>query len=56
MAQPLGSVKLEMGDTIKSLYTVKRKLGEGACGAVYLVQSTKDPNVSTYLVTIYLFL
>ncbi|VDM69656.1 unnamed protein product [Strongylus vulgaris] len=37
MGTPLGPVKINLGDKIKDQFVVKRKIGEGACGQVYLV-------------------
>ncbi|EYB86081.1 hypothetical protein Y032_0286g1410 [Ancylostoma ceylanicum] len=37
MGTPLGPVKINLGDKIKDQFIVKKKIGEGACGQVYLV-------------------
>ncbi|KAL6742267.1 hypothetical protein Aduo_015432 [Ancylostoma duodenale] len=37
MGTPLGPVKINLGDKIKDQFVVKKKIGEGACGQVYLV-------------------
>ncbi|KAJ1363738.1 hypothetical protein KIN20_023663 [Parelaphostrongylus tenuis] len=37
MCAPLGPVKLNIGDKVKDQFLVKKKLGEGACGQVFLV-------------------
>lgn len=37
MGTPIAPVKVNMGDKIKDQFTVKKKLGEGACGQVFLV-------------------
>ncbi|VDO62714.1 unnamed protein product [Heligmosomoides polygyrus] len=37
MGTPLGPVKINIGDKIKDQFLVKKKIGEGACGQVYLV-------------------
>lgn len=36
--------KLNVGERIKE-FVIKKKLGEGACGAVYLVQNAKDAKI-----------
>uniref|UniRef100_A0A7E4ZXE2 Protein kinase domain-containing protein n=1 Tax=Panagrellus redivivus TaxID=6233 RepID=A0A7E4ZXE2_PANRE len=40
-----GPPKLSAGTKVKEQFTVVKKLGEGACGAVYLVQNTKNPKI-----------
>ncbi|VDO46166.1 unnamed protein product [Haemonchus placei] len=37
MGTPLGPVKINIGDKIKDQFVIKKKIGEGACGQVYLV-------------------
>ncbi|KAK6753233.1 hypothetical protein RB195_012682 [Necator americanus] len=37
MGTPMGPVKINIGDKIKDQFMVKKKIGEGACGQVYLV-------------------
>uniref|UniRef100_A0A1I7XLN0 Protein kinase domain-containing protein n=1 Tax=Heterorhabditis bacteriophora TaxID=37862 RepID=A0A1I7XLN0_HETBA len=37
MGTPLGPVKINVGDKVKDQFIVKKKIGEGACGQVYLV-------------------
>uniref|UniRef100_A0A8R1DMI0 Protein kinase domain-containing protein n=2 Tax=Caenorhabditis japonica TaxID=281687 RepID=A0A8R1DMI0_CAEJA len=37
MATPIAPVKINTGDKIKDQFVVKKKLGEGACGQVFLV-------------------
>ncbi|WKY09806.1 hypothetical protein Q1695_002287 [Nippostrongylus brasiliensis] len=37
MGTPLGPVKINIGDKIKDQFIVKKKIGEGACGMVFLV-------------------
>uniref|UniRef100_A0A914Y7W9 Protein kinase domain-containing protein n=1 Tax=Panagrolaimus superbus TaxID=310955 RepID=A0A914Y7W9_9BILA len=39
------AIKLNVGDKIKDSFTVRKKLGEGACGTVYLVQSCKNAKI-----------
>ncbi|CAI2349282.1 unnamed protein product [Caenorhabditis sp. 36 PRJEB53466] len=41
MATPLAQVKIEPGLVIKGQFCVKKKLGEGACGQVFLVDLLK---------------
>ncbi|UMM15208.1 hypothetical protein L5515_002727 [Caenorhabditis briggsae] len=38
MGTPIAPVKVNMGDKIKDQFVVKKKLGEGACGQVFLVE------------------
>ncbi|CAI5437584.1 unnamed protein product [Caenorhabditis angaria] len=38
MAVPIAQVKINAGDKIKDQFVVKKKLGEGACGQVFLVE------------------
>ncbi|KAI1730168.1 protein kinase domain-containing protein [Ditylenchus destructor] len=45
MATPIAPLKIKDGDVIKGRYVVKKKLGEGACGSVYLVSSVKDQKI-----------
>lgn len=40
MGTPLAPAKIKEGDKIKD-YQVMKKLGEGSCGVVYLVQNLK---------------
>ncbi|VDK77445.1 unnamed protein product, partial [Litomosoides sigmodontis] len=42
MGSPMGPLKIAVGDKIKDQFLVKKKLGEGSCGMVYLVLNTKD--------------
>ncbi|VDN92130.1 unnamed protein product [Brugia pahangi] len=42
MCSPLGPPKISIGDKIKDQFLVKKKLGEGSCGMVYLVLNIKD--------------
>lgn len=37
-------IKLNPGDTVKG-FLVKKKLGEGACGTVFLVHSVKNDKI-----------
>ncbi|CAD6199768.1 unnamed protein product [Caenorhabditis auriculariae] len=39
MAQPLQPVKINVGDKIRDQFIVKKKIGEGACGQVFLVDA-----------------
>lgn len=41
MGTPLASAKSNVGDKIKDQWLVKKKLGEGSCGTVFLVQHGK---------------
>jgi tau tubulin kinase len=43
MGTPLAPAKVNIGDKIKDQYVVKKKLGEGSCGVVFLVQNLKIP-------------
>lgn len=45
MGTPIAPLKINVGDTIKGFFQVKKKLGEGACGSVFLVQTLKNPKV-----------
>ncbi|CAI2352259.1 unnamed protein product [Caenorhabditis sp. 36 PRJEB53466] len=38
MGTPMAPVKINAGDKIKDQFVVKKKLGEGACGQVFLVE------------------
>ncbi|VBB32962.1 unnamed protein product [Acanthocheilonema viteae] len=42
MCSPMGPPKIAIGDKIKDQFLVKKKLGEGSCGMVYLVLNIKD--------------
>lgn len=42
MGSPLGPAIINLGDKVKDVYVVKKKLGEGSCGMVYLVKGIKD--------------
>uniref|UniRef100_A0A915PG43 Protein kinase domain-containing protein n=1 Tax=Setaria digitata TaxID=48799 RepID=A0A915PG43_9BILA len=42
MGTPVGTPKIAIGDKIKDQFLVKKKLGEGSCGTVYLVLNIKD--------------
>ncbi|KAI6228643.1 Protein kinase domain-containing protein [Aphelenchoides fujianensis] len=41
MAVPPAPARIALGDKVKDTWLVKKKLGEGSCGVVYLVQSLK---------------
>ncbi|CAD5223401.1 unnamed protein product [Bursaphelenchus okinawaensis] len=41
MGTPIAPAKLNIGDKVKDTWIVKKKLGEGSCGMVFLVQSVK---------------
>lgn len=45
MGSPLCPPKIAIGDKIKDQFLVKKKLGEGSCGMVYLVLNIKDAKV-----------
>lgn len=45
MGSPMGPPKINVGDKIKDQFLVKKKLGEGSCGMVYLVLNIKDNKV-----------
>lgn len=45
MATPITPLKIKEGEVIKGRFVVKKKLGEGACGSVYLVHSVKDQRI-----------
>ncbi|VDK77249.1 unnamed protein product [Onchocerca ochengi] len=42
MGTPMAPAQIAIGDKIKDRFLVKKKLGEGSCGAVYLVFNTTD--------------
>jgi len=42
MGTPMSQVHVRIGDNIKGSWVVKKKCGEGSCGVVYMVQSTKN--------------
>ncbi|KAI6171557.1 putative serine/threonine-protein kinase [Aphelenchoides bicaudatus] len=42
MGTPAAPVKINVGDKIKDSWVIKKKLGEGSCGTVFLVQSLKN--------------
>uniref|UniRef100_A0A0K0FAG5 Asator (inferred by orthology to a D. melanogaster protein) n=1 Tax=Strongyloides venezuelensis TaxID=75913 RepID=A0A0K0FAG5_STRVS len=44
-AQPIEPLNVKTGDIIRDLYVVNKKVGEGACGTVYLVSHVKDSNI-----------
>jgi tau tubulin kinase len=41
MGTPLAPAKINLGDKVKDTWIVKKKLGEGSCGIVFLVQHVK---------------
>ncbi|CAD5208697.1 unnamed protein product [Bursaphelenchus xylophilus] len=45
MGTPLAPAKINIGDKIRDQWIVKKKLGEGSCGMVYLVQNIKTQGV-----------
>ncbi|KAK0405067.1 hypothetical protein QR680_017785 [Steinernema hermaphroditum] len=45
MGTSVTALKLAIGDKIKDQFVVKKKLGEGSCGTVYLVQTIKEPKI-----------
>uniref|UniRef100_A0A0R3RUX0 Protein kinase domain-containing protein n=1 Tax=Elaeophora elaphi TaxID=1147741 RepID=A0A0R3RUX0_9BILA len=42
MGTPIGPPKIAIGDKIRDQFLVKKKLGEGSCGMVYLVLNIRD--------------
>uniref|UniRef100_A0A0N4Z3M8 Protein kinase domain-containing protein n=1 Tax=Parastrongyloides trichosuri TaxID=131310 RepID=A0A0N4Z3M8_PARTI len=44
-AQPIEPLNVKPGDIIRDLYVVNKKVGEGACGTVFLVSHIKDPSI-----------
>uniref|UniRef100_F1L882 Serine/threonine-protein kinase n=1 Tax=Ascaris suum TaxID=6253 RepID=F1L882_ASCSU len=42
MGSPIGQIKLSVGDKVRDTFVVRKKLGEGSCGTVFLVESVKD--------------
>ena len=45
MAGPVGPIQLKIGDKVGN-FVVKKKVGEGACGQVFLCHMTKDGRVT----------
>ncbi|TKR70531.1 hypothetical protein L596_022551 [Steinernema carpocapsae] len=45
MGTPVAPLKLALGDKVKDQFIVRKKLGEGSCGTVFLVQTLKEPKI-----------
>uniref|UniRef100_A0AC35TQ75 Protein kinase domain-containing protein n=1 Tax=Rhabditophanes sp. KR3021 TaxID=114890 RepID=A0AC35TQ75_9BILA len=41
-AQPIEPLVVNVGDVVRDTYIVKKKLGGGSCGSVYLMQSLNN--------------
>uniref|UniRef100_A0A0M3I7N0 Protein kinase domain-containing protein n=1 Tax=Ascaris lumbricoides TaxID=6252 RepID=A0A0M3I7N0_ASCLU len=49
MGSPIGQIKLSVGDKVRDTFVVRKKLGEGSCGTVFLVESVKDKQAYSYI-------
>ncbi|KAK0419208.1 hypothetical protein QR680_014015 [Steinernema hermaphroditum] len=45
MGTPISPLKLAINDKIKDQFIIRKKLGEGSCGTVFLVQNLKEPKI-----------